>query len=138
MDVNPHWGRYINRCKVCKLDYEYVIKTETMDDDIRDFNQVIGNRKGPTVDFSHQNQFLDESQQNIPKSAHHYKYDKTLYSLQRKHPDLMKRLLNLYGEDMQLFGYKWDWRRGKSSCGVDHGDGKECCGHNKTLVDVLI
>lgn len=127
MDVNPHWRRYINRCLLCKVDYEYVVKTETMDEDIKGFNEAIDlDNDKMTVTHGHENIFLDTDGLPESKYSHHYKYDKMLYDLQRKKPELMKKLLNVYGEDMHLFGYKWDWWRGKSSCGMEYDD-RECC-----------
>ncbi|KAK2140367.1 hypothetical protein LSH36_1379g00031, partial [Paralvinella palmiformis] len=127
LDLNPHWRRYINRCLLCKVDYEYIVKTETMDEDIKGFNRAISvNDEEMTVKLSHQNPFTDNDEEDTTQYNHHYKYDKMLYELQRKDPDLMKKLLNVYGEDMHLFGYKWDWWRGRSTCGMEYDD-RECC-----------
>ena len=68
----------------------------------------------------------DEAKQWAKES---FRYDSFLADYQRKHPDMMRRLLELYRPDMELFGYRWDWDAASSSCGYASGtgDSNHCC-----------
>ncbi len=110
MDHNPHWTRYHNRCKLCSVDYHYVIHTETMQSDLSKMAGVFrANRKRFGKTLEHRNVGMG----NVSEA---FRYDQRLREFQLNYPVHMRRLLDLYRDDMELFDYGWDWHNTRSLC----------------------
>ncbi len=121
MDHYPHWTRYHNRCKLCSINYHYIIQTETMESDISKMADVFRNsRQRPSeVQLKHINIGVG----NISQT---FRHDYLLREFQLRYPIYMQRLLRLYRDDMQLFDYGWDSENMMSLCQESRKSTK-CC-----------
>ncbi len=121
-DYDGHWTRYHNRCKVCRVKYDYIMKSETIDIDIM-----------ATADLFGVSNLTDDVKpvvetKNIGKrySSEMFRYDDLLKDFQLRYPLYMHRLLHLYKEDMELFDYGWDIAGKKSRCRASINS-RQCC-----------
>ena len=83
---NEHWTEYNSLCRPCEINYDYILKTETMDIDAA---KVIKNVYNSTLPF------LESNPSNV---SHVTK----MAIAEQINGDLLKR----YGIDMDLFGYE--------------------------------
>ncbi len=110
MDHDPHWTRYHNRCKLCSVNYHYVIHTETMESDLSKMAGVFrANRKRFREKLGHRN----VGRGNFSEV---FRHDQRLREFQLNYPVHMRRLLDFYKDDMELFDYGWDWHNMRSLC----------------------
>ena len=91
--MNPHWETYQNLCHPCLLQYNHIVKFETMALD----NDVILNRYfhlGDNTDF-----FPKRNIKSVPSSEIMVQYYSTVPA------DLVRRVYEYYKVDMDMFGY---------------------------------
>ena len=100
-DMEPHWQSYENMCHYCSVEYDYIIKTETSQEDVM---------------------ILTDSK--ITDSP--FKYDSLLRSL--ADDSIAVNIAKLYEREMTMFGYQWDMAEHKSSCtNWELYEYKQCC-----------
>ncbi len=121
MDHNPHWTRYHNRCKLCSINYHYVIQTETMESDISKMADVF-RKKRPRPGEEE----LKHNNIGVGNTSQTFRYDHLLREFQLNYPIYMQKLLRLYRDDMQLFDYGWDPENMTSLC-QESVKRAECC-----------
>jgi len=97
MDCDVHFISYISRCKPCHTEYDYVIKFETLKNDIEYLKQKLNiseyHRKAvfPRDNFKTSKDVVKETFNTIPK-------------------DLALKLYEKYRKDFEIFGYeKPEW-----------------------------
>ena len=101
LDIEPHWQSYENMCHYCSVEYDYIIKTETSQEDVM---------------------ILTDSK--IADSP--FKYDSLLRSL--ADDSIAVNIAKLYEREMTMFGYQWDMAEHKSSCtNWELYEYKQCC-----------
>ena len=117
VDRNIHWLRYYTNCHICDIDYHYVLKSETLAQDVTEFNDKVG-----------YNTTVKPLQQNVNFQMFdaQYKYDTVLGEFNRRYPDIFQKVLKIFQPDMDLFGYGWDNEHSKSYCQYPGMDGL-CC-----------
>ncbi len=123
VDYNCHWTRYHNQCKLCFVDYDYVLQTETIDGDILEIADVF---EVPKITDKKLKAVLGHTKTRKGFSSESFRYDDILKDFQLQHPLYMERLLRLYREDMELFDYGWDIQKKKSLC-RQSVNSRECC-----------
>ena len=101
-----HWMEYFRSCAFCHLDYDFVLKLETINEDLPEANKHLGIDPNYQFPVNHVNPTIHKSD---PISA--YKYDDILQKFERDHPKLFQKVLRKYKADMVTFGYVWENHR---------------------------
>ena len=116
--VNVHWLNYQGHCHPCQMNYDYVVKMETLKSDNMMLNKLLGG--DPNVRFREGR--VNKNLTNEVGTSSAYKYDEILRGLELLHPEVFHQVFQKYSADMELFGYTW--KNGMSGCG---GMGSDCC-----------
>ncbi|KAK2164251.1 hypothetical protein LSH36_67g05000 [Paralvinella palmiformis] len=114
-----HWSLYQDECQICHVDYDFVVKTETVEDDSRNMNEAIGSDVNLTV--RHTN-ILYEDPHVDP-----FKYDHMYHEMEAISPETLKKVLKVYDMDMRTLGYQWDFDEHRSKCENRDDKGGVCC-----------
>ncbi len=113
-----HWLDYQSLCHPCQMNYDYVVKMETLKSDNMVLNKLLGGDPNARYPEARVNKNLMEAE----GTSSAYKYDEILRDLELQHPDIFRQVLQKYSADMELFGYTW--KNGTSGCG---GRSSDCC-----------
>ncbi len=114
---NAHWQLYHKRCQPCTIQYDAILKTETIQQDSRlvlsryGYNDVIS-----LPILNAENEGNDGSMRDAFPEAYNYVAAED-----------MKLILDKYSPDMDLFGYDWDVGTQKPNCAITARDGSSCC-----------
>ena len=94
---NPHWYDYLNHCHPCSIQYDHVIYMETLGEDAQ-----------PVVDH-----FIDAdgSKPELPllnvKRDNNEKLRETSEAFKKIDPEIIEKLIRMFGQDFDVFGYTW-------------------------------
>ena len=117
---NFHWRAQSEVCDPCHIQYDYIMRTETMHRDSKHFLFDIY----PEAELRLQNP-TTLGRKTLPIS----KTQST--SLAQYYCDMSKKTLHhlreIYKQDMVLFGYEFSSKRSIASCGYSSSDDEECC-----------
>ena len=94
---NVHWANYELLCEPCKVNYSHVVYMEKMKDDLDIVFDHLKNPDGPLPTLPARNTIRNTTDHEVKLSKHFKHID----------PDILKRLLQIYGRDLELFGYTW-------------------------------
>ncbi len=98
---NVHYRPYLDACRPCAIDYNYILRLENEADELRRANVDIGIDPRATLP-----EFHIRNDSCVSESP--YKYDSILRELEAANPNLFRRLLEGLKPDMDLFGYTWN------------------------------
>ena len=124
-----HWLPYIHSCDPCQIDFDYIIKMETMshwgNNDASEILKILGYQADTLslVRMNPSNKGPSFSQSNNTNS----RFEKLLQEYKEVSPKLMDRLVKKYSTDMQLYGYKFDQNSLIASCEIQIGPNATCC-----------
>ncbi len=118
---NVHWLDYQKACHPCVMDYDLVLKTESLRNDIPHLNDVMGAGSNAIYPEENLNLYYMPLQEEEGSYSSGFKYDKILRKLQRDKTQLFEKVLEKYKPDMKMFGYTWS--QGQSQC----DGGARCC-----------
>ena len=90
---NPHWAPYNRLCRFCHIQYDFIGRQESLQDEARYLIKTIFN-KPQHVDFD------NTLHRTFSDLAMARKYYAELTA------ETKQGLLRLYGEDMDMFGYR--------------------------------
>ncbi len=110
--INSHWRTFQSACYPCDLRYRYVLKLENVNRHIPELNAALREPYNHSFPHHHVNEVNEKF-----STFCEYKYDVVLRAVQRKRPDLMQALIDVYGLDMKMFGYTWNGRFSGCSTG---------------------
>ncbi len=127
-----HWAKMSYLCSPCDIQYDYIAKLETMEDD---FNEIVNHLNWGSHALRTNSSEAGVALGDARRYRNHPRQNKTSYSrhlseyrtVPREH---IAKLLNIYREDMAMFGYDWDSVSNVANCRVsskDHEDERECC-----------
>ena len=109
-----HWMRYTDLCQPCHIQYDSVLKLETLERDLEQTMPLFLNPSQQAANLTHGNR--QRYQAN--------KLSSVTEALQKVDPHLVRQTLDFYGHDMTLFGYTWDSLTG---AGCHYGNHSTCC-----------
>ncbi len=123
-DLYPrlHWRQYIEDCHFCHVDYNFILRSETVVHDHDKLNEMLG--KNVPLQYLHSSNYSHIAEN---PSEQNNKYDSLLRGLQHNASDSMATVLKVYEADMRLHGYGWDKASGRSSCSIRGNGGRMCC-----------
>ena len=114
---NLHWRPYFDKCCHCFIDYDYILRIETM---TKDTALVLPNLYPRVLHMPAHHHTRPGALPDKPVVARHLReYDQI-------DADSMSKLLDKYKRDMQLFGYQFDRKTSTALCSFHHLDEK-CC-----------
>ena len=115
---NVHWLDYQGHCHPCRMNYDYVVKMDTLKSDNAVLNKLLGGDTNVRYPEGRVNRKVTATR----GMSSAYKYDELLRHLELQYPDIFHQVLQKYSADMELFGYTW--KNGSSGCG---GTAWGCC-----------
>ena len=127
--VNSHWREYLFDIQPCDISYDFIFKTETVNHDMPALRAAIGEITPPMAhEHSHGGVYLgfnttpDSTDDNRnPWSRLYEEYDKYLRAF---HPVNFQKCLDYHQPAMEMFGFRWDSKRGRSYCEYPED---QCC-----------
>ncbi len=102
---NEHWLDYQGHCHPCQMNYDYVVKMETLKSD----NAVLNKLLGGDTNVRYPEARVNKNISDASGTSSTYKYDEILRDLELQHPDYS--MYSMYSTrqknsaDMKLFGY---------------------------------
>ncbi len=109
-----HWLPYMDICQPCNIQYDSILKLETLQTDLEQVLPLFLNPGQQSVPFPHGNRRRNETN----------KLSSVTETFRKLDPQLVKAVSDIYGYDMALFGYTWDNRTG---AGCLSGNQVTCC-----------
>ena len=129
LSEDPHWKPYGKRCNPCSLDYQHLIRVESM---IPDSLPVLKrlNISDPDVLDSYRHEHKLQSIQHRNQAS-----TQTMTRIQPKYlkefetipKDTLQQLYQRYKDDFLLFGYQFDNRTLQATCRIETDTGDICC-----------
>ncbi|ELU05332.1 hypothetical protein CAPTEDRAFT_221303 [Capitella teleta] len=121
---NIHWDSMINICHPCIIHYDYVMKTETMQEDAPYILSLLSSKLKEPLELSKIHSHRDAVFED-PEKPH--EYTKPLPELlnitdQRRH-----LFVKNFQRDMDMFGYKFQERDCEISCTFETNGRGRCC-----------
>ena len=121
MPYEKHWTSFEPACHPCAVDFDYILRLETLERDLKLFTTCALHTTYDKVyhDGTNRGQYHETS--DVVKTNH---YDKYVPDTKLLDDDLYKRLLDIgYGRDMEMFGYSFNRNSSQGYCGKSWG----CC-----------
>ena len=112
------WNSYEAHCHHCSVDYDFLVKAETVEDDGRALGALLATDVLPPI--SHVNDLP------IMGGARKFKYDELLRDLHANQTGIVHKLLTHYDKEMAMFGYQWDVQTMTSRC-INQDEEGSCC-----------
>ncbi|ELT96526.1 hypothetical protein CAPTEDRAFT_216064 [Capitella teleta] len=112
---DQHWRPHYRMCHPCSLDYDLIIKLDTIGDDLKPLMRK-----------------LNLTDSNFPSLnvrrdiGTHAAFQRTLPEYRQLLADDIEKLRNMFRYDMELFNYHWDDENFEASCGRAC-DPSDCC-----------
>ncbi|KAK2157740.1 hypothetical protein LSH36_185g00028 [Paralvinella palmiformis] len=113
---NEHWLSYYEHCHPCNIKYDYIIKLETIEHDLKMFYK----------NYFKSNERQDVIRRHNGRSNITDKLGEVTKFFSAIDPTIVKELLNIYKKDFVLFSYTWD-SEGTGGCSQFNENGFECC-----------
>ncbi|ELU13124.1 hypothetical protein CAPTEDRAFT_119661 [Capitella teleta] len=112
---DSHWRQMYQVCQPCAIQYDYMVRVETMQ-----------------FDSNHILQKLNLTEENFPQLNHHrstsgYKLEKDLPDFSSVPSDVMDTLHKLYQTDLDMFGYSFDKSTFTAKCDGFEANDHHCC-----------
>ncbi|KAK2157738.1 hypothetical protein LSH36_185g00027 [Paralvinella palmiformis] len=111
-----HWLSYYEHCHPCNIKYDYIIKFETIEHDLKLFYKH----------YFKSNESQDVMRRNSARSNITDKLEDVTRLFSAIDPNIVKEILNIYEKDFLLFSYTWD-SEGVAGCSQIDEKGFECC-----------
>ena len=115
---NPHWRAYTRRCGLCSIEYDYILRVESMRRDSKLFLKKHYPELGRLPAYHTSKDF------NEQKSLAHSKTLKHYGELKEKH---IRMLMESYKYDLKIGGYTYDPKTFEATCDIKSEDGTHCC-----------
>ena len=113
--TNRHWAPSFNWCYPCNIEYDHIVKLETIHSDLKQVLPLFWNPdQADTTVFAERNACRDP-ENRLDRASDIYR------SL---NPELVKSINEVYQADLDVFGYSWD---NVTGVGCRSGAGKACC-----------
>ena len=116
---DKHWERYEDLCFPCEIPYDYIAKLETATEDARYLlNKMTGK--------SYVNYTLPHT--NVQNPGARKGYSRILHAFKGVPNTIMKQIMELYKNDLDVFGYSFDTTSLTASCDTKvSNDARTCC-----------
>ena len=113
--VNQHWESYMSMCDPCLMNFEHVMRLETMDADMKPLLE--------RLELPHDTHVNAKRNTSVGRVADQLEHVSEIF---RKVPDnIMQGIMRTYGLDLEVYGYTWDNKKG-AGCAVVTKDNM-CC-----------
>ena len=123
---NQHWVPYLALCNPCAVDYDVILRTETMTHDSAPVLEKLGftmqdlTRQTKNVDPAYRTKSNNTTASLTSFSEHLGKK----VAIKRSHVELLQQR---YGLEELLFGYTLDKTTGVTGCAIDTLNSGKCC-----------
>jgi hypothetical protein len=111
-----HWLSYYEHCHPCNIKYDYIIKLETIEHDLKMFYK----------NYFKSNERQDVIRRHNGRSNITDKLGEVTRLFSAIDPTIVKELLKIYEKDFMLFSYTWD-SEGVGGCSLFDEKEVKCC-----------
>ena len=125
-----HWKPYTESCYVCHIEYDYILKTETLYSDMEQITKHLGHpdMKLTEVKMNAYKRDTDSARpitdENKPSGTG---WQKHLPEFETLSPGIKQAVAQRYRNDMEMFGYHFDEKTNMASCSYDASADSGCC-----------
>ena len=125
-----HWKPYTESCYVCHVEYDYILKTETLYHDMEQIIKLLGHQDMKLVQMNAHKRDTDSGAKFFGKGDNSescwYKHLPEYGSLC---PEIKQAIAHRYRHDMEMFGYYFNEKTNIASCCLNTGNSvaSECC-----------
>ena len=113
---NIHWRRQVDLCHPCQVDYDYVIKTETMDEDAKPVVSLL---------LGSQQEKLD-TLNKLPRLHNTTTGDVLAGEFEKLSMEQIEMMVKRYHDDFKVFGYSWTSKKWRD-CIIQKNNNNKCC-----------
>ena len=118
---NPHWRSYTTDCNPCALNFDYILRVETMEHDAPYILSIMNQAK----DFLHSHKSNVRRQAtNVSENIVSPKYLELFESIDLDHTKWLQRKYKL---DFEQYGYFFNYNKKLATCQVTLPSGEVCC-----------
>ena len=118
---NPHWRSYTTDCNPCVIDFDYILRVETMKHDAPHILSILHQAK----DFVSSHKFnVKRQEEDVSEKFVSPKYLELFESIDLDHT---KWLQKKYKLDFEQYGYYFDYDKKLATCQVILPSGEVCC-----------
>ncbi|KAK2170140.1 hypothetical protein LSH36_4g12043 [Paralvinella palmiformis] len=115
-----HWKTMFEHCDPCTIEYDFVLRLETLAKDYR----VLSSYLHPPKWLTNSAPYLEQMKTSLLNP------EEKMFNLLWRYENIdsvsLEGLKNVYEKDLGLFGYTWDVEKG-ANCRIPLGDGTYCC-----------
>ena len=123
---NEHWMPYTYLCNPCDVQYDYILRTETLRSDA---SLILKHLNLTTADFQWATKNVhSHNQEHISTDGNNASYlDQSIPQLDSIDVDSIHALQSVYWREDALFGYDIDASTKTAECGIGMETGDVCC-----------
>ena len=115
---DPHWNTHYRLCHPCSIDYNLIVKVETMQIDTKEVLKRL-HLNGTEFPLIHARRTKEKKTLNLQK---------TIVDLRNISSESLQQIKQFYKLDMELFDYKWTDGSFNARCGGSCQEGdRSCC-----------
>jgi hypothetical protein len=114
---NEHWLSYEETCQPCLIDYDVIMRVETLDTDVTALYPRL-RYHGDTKPLTHE---------NAREESFNLKLKTVRKAFEKVQPDIVDRILKIYERDFKMFGYHWNNKKGATCELPSDKITKTCC-----------
>ena len=115
---DKHWQSYAKKCGLCHIDYDFIMRTESLEPDSGFFLSKYYPTTSMLPSFNHL------QQGNI---SQHFVHEETLNEFDALNAILINRVMKKYQLDFEMLGYDFDTESYTATCEMNLPGGDTCC-----------
>ncbi|ELU08291.1 hypothetical protein CAPTEDRAFT_145153, partial [Capitella teleta] len=120
---NPHWDMAFNLCHPCAIQYDYVIRTETIAEDAKYILDILSQGLDAPLEL----EIVHTRSNNTVDDVVDPTFAKVIESFEKIPKYQLEQLKEVYKHDMEAFGYDFDVQSREAVCAYDEHVNDLCC-----------
>jgi hypothetical protein len=120
---NPHWDMAFNLCHPCAIQYDCVIRTETIAEDAQYILEILSQGLDSPLEL----EIVHTRTNNTVDDVTDPTFAKVLENFEKIPKYQLEQLKEVYKHDMEVFGYDFDVHSREAVCAYDKHVNDLCC-----------
>ena len=126
-----HWDSYARSCKVCSIDFNYILRTETSSFDSEDVLERVGYPRHYLQVFKPLNKnperSINQTATKVSDTLEPPQFNKILAPFSSIDRNLLKKVYDRFRLDFEAFGYHFDFEENVAHCSIKINSTHACC-----------